>query len=877
MSDRPAEKSLLRGLSFCGVAMDGNSVVVDVRNNKVIRIRPLHYDWKYDPRQFNSWKIKARDKSFEPSMKTLIPPISLGYKKRVYSPNRILYPLKRVDWDPDGERNPQNRGISKYERISWDEALTLITGEIKRIKQKYGMTAVLFQGDGHGETKVLHSAHGCAGRLLDLLGGFTVQARNADSWEGWYWGSKHVWGMQPVGLMRPMTNLIPDTAENTELLLFWGCDPETNTWGWAGQLTSRLCYWFRELGIKSIYVCPDLNYGAAIHADKWIPVRPNTDAALHLAIAYIWMTEGTYDKNYLATHTTGFDKFEQYVLGKEDGIPKTPGWASSITGVPSRIIKAFARTWASKRTSTTHNYGGSLVRGPYSSEPARLEVFLLAMQGVGKPGVNQMRTWGITELGLDDDCATPGGVALPDVTAASQGQRMPDIRALKRGLIASDAIPPFPRPQQSIPKTLIPDAILNAPISWFGSGKARDTLESQFTKFTYPAPGCSEIHMIWTDTPCWITCWNNSNRIIEAYRSPKIEFMMAQHPWMENDCQYADIVLPANTEFEVSDISSDVFSGQFHTVMVEEQCVSPLGESKSDYEIVCAIAEKFGLLKEYTFGRSQEDWKNLGLESSGVSHLIKTEELKKKGYFVVPTDPKWKAAKPGLQGFYENPEKHPLQTPSGKIEFFSEQLARNFPDDKERPPVPHWIERGPTHDERLSGERALKYPLLIISNHGRWRVHAQHDDMNWLREIFTCKVKGSDGYLYEPVWIHPADAAKRGIKDGDIVKVFNERGGVLGGARVWERIMPGVVYMDHGARHDPIIVGELDRGGAINTITPAKTTSKNTVGMATSGFLVEVEQADIEELQKKYPEAFSRPYDSASGLKFERVLRTRDT
>ena len=333
-------------------------------------------------------------------MKTLIPPLSLGYKKRVYSPNRVLYPLKRVDWDPDGERNPQNRGISKYERISWDEALKLITGEIKRIKQKYGMTAVLYQADGHGETKVIHSPHGCAGRLLELLGGFTAQARNADSWEGWYWGAKHVWGMEPVGLMRPMTNLIPDTAENTELLLFWGCDPETNTWGWAGQLTSRLCYWFKELGIKSIYVCPDLNYGAAVHADKWIPIRPNTDAALHLAIAYVWMTEGTYDKDYLITHSTGFEKFEQYVLGKEDGIPKTPGWASNITGVPSRIIKAFARQWASKRTSTTHNYGGSLVRGPYSSEPARLEVFLLAMQGLGKPGVNQMHNLGYYRTGI---------------------------------------------------------------------------------------------------------------------------------------------------------------------------------------------------------------------------------------------------------------------------------------------------------------------------------------------------------------------------------------------------------------------------------------------------------------------------------------------
>ena len=162
---------------------------------------------------------------------------------------------------------------------------------------------------------------------LILMGGYTLQTSNPDSWEGWYWGAKHVWGMEPVGQMMTLTNVFLDIAENTELVLFWGCDPETTTWGFGGQMASRLCYWFTELGIKSIYVCPDLNYGAAVHADKWIPVLPNTDAALQLAIAYTWITEGTYDKEYVKTHTFGFDKFEDYVLGKEDGIPKTPKWA----------------------------------------------------------------------------------------------------------------------------------------------------------------------------------------------------------------------------------------------------------------------------------------------------------------------------------------------------------------------------------------------------------------------------------------------------------------------------------------------------------------------------------------------------------------------
>jgi anaerobic selenocysteine-containing dehydrogenase len=214
-----------------------------------------------------------------------------------------------------------------------------------------------------------------------------------------------------------------------------------------------------------------------------------------------------------------------------------------------------------------------------------------------------------------------------------------------------------------------------------------------------------------------------------------------------------------------------------------------------------------------------------------------------------------------------------LKTPSGKVEFYSQNLAKHFPDDKERPPVPHWIEKGESHDEALSSQRANQYPLLIMSNHGRWRVHANHDDISWIREIPTCKVTGPDGYNYEPLWINPVDARSRGISQGDVVKVYNERGVVLGGAYITERIMPGAVYMDHGARYDPIVPGEIDRGGAINTITPRKTTSKNATGMVCSGFLVEVGRANLEELRRKYPEAFNRPYDKAPGLLQKRVLQ----
>jgi len=849
-------KTVVKGLGFIGIPTDTNAIEVDVKNGRIIRIRPLHYDWKYKPEEFRPWKIEARGRVFESSMKSLIPPYSLGYKKRIHSPNRILYPLKRVDWNPNGDRNIGGRGESGYVRISWDEALEIVVSELRRIKEKYGPEAIFSQSDGHGETKVVHSAHGCHRELLRLFGGFTLQTRNPDSWEGWYWGAKHVWGMESLGQMVPVTNVMPDIAKNTELLLFWGCDPEATPWGFDGQLASRLCYWFTELGIKSVYICPDLNYGAAVHADKWIPIRPNTDAALHLAIAYVWITEGTYDKDYVATHTVGFDKFEEYVLGKEDGTPKTPEWAAEITGIPSRTIKALARMWASKITSIAHSNGGPYIRGPYSTEPARLEALLLAMQGLGKPGANQVK---MIEWGFDNQQKhnpLPHPLFIPVLHEAHRGgrQRITDV------------------PRQFIPKNLVHDAILNPPISWYGTTICRDPVEQQFIKYMYPAEGCPEIHMIWTDTPSWITCWNDGNGYIKALRSPKIEFILAQHPWLENDCLFADIILPSNTKFEVEDIGVDVLSGQFNVIYPDAKCIEPRGESKSDYEIVCMIAEKLGLLEEYTDGKSVQDWIKLGFDTSGVADYISFEELKEKGYWVIPTDPGWEKERPGLIGFYEDPENNPLTTPSGKIEFYSERLAKHFPDDKERPPVPHWIPYGESHQESLLHPRAKKCPLLIVSNHSRWRVHSQHDDMTWLREIPMCKVKGSDGYYYEPLWIHPVDAVARGIESGDVVRIYNERGGVLGGACVTERIMPGVVYQDHGARYDPIVPGELDRGGAINTIAPHNRTSKNATGMAVSGFLVEVERVNLGELMKKYPEAFKRPYHPAAGLCMERVL-----
>lgn len=852
------ERTIYKGMSLNSFGGGAIATAIDIKDGKILRIRPLHYDAKYDPKTFNQWKFEARGKTFEPTMKTLTPPFDLAYKKRVYSPNRILYPLKRVDWDPNGERNTQNRGKSGYVRISWDEALDIIANEIKRIKKQYGMSAILSQSDGHGETKLIHTGHGSHNKLLELLGGYTWQVRNMDSWEGWALGAKHAWGMEPLGEVTQQGNVMPDIAKNSGMLFFWGCDPETTPWGFNGQQASRLCYWFTELGIKQVYVCPDLNYGAAVHADKWIPILPNTDAALQLAIAYTWMKEKTYDKKYIDTHVVGFQEFEDYVLGKEDGIAKTPAWASPKCGVPEWTIKALAREWAKKATTICHGNGGSYIRGPYSTEPARLEVFLLAMQGLGKPGANyvKMLEWSFVFFNLSHS-PMPTAIINPIFKV--------------RGKVEA-AQPWVGKWTQFIPKCLIPEALENPGLTWYGNSTFLSTGPDQFVKYTYPAEGCSEIHMIFTDTPCWTTCWNDSNSFIKALMNPKIEFIVAKHPWMENDCNFADILLPVNTKFEEEDINWDLESGQYHTIYHEGKATEPYGETYSDWEMMCLLAEKFGLRKEYqeqTGGNTVDEKIKYMYGHFGTENMVSLDELKEKGYYVIPTDLEWFKQPAGMKLFHDDPVNNPLRTPTGKIEFVSTNLKKHFPDDVERPPLPHWIEKGPSHDERISGKRAKKYPLLIMSNHGRWRVHANCDDITWTREIQTCKVQGPDGYKYEPCWINTGDAAKRGIKTGDIVSVYNERGIVLAGAYVTERMKPGVVYMDHGARLDPIVPGEIDRGGAINTITPHNLTSKNAVGMATSGFLVEVKKTDMDELRRKYPEAFNRAYDAGAGLCIE--------
>ncbi len=831
--------------NLLGLGMAELPQEVHIRAGRIIRIRPIYFD------EGLVYGIAAKGREFTRPARSLPAPYEIAYKERVYSPARVRYPLRRVDWSPEN-RNPQNRGKSKFMRISWDEALDIIAREVKRIVDKYGTTAVAVMADGLGHS-TWRSLHSYAHALCEVLGGCIHVQRNPDSFEGYYWGAKHAWGMDSYRGHQYQDDIWEDVLENTEMMICTGCDPETTSWGFWSQSGSITMDWIKRAGIKLVFISPDLNHTAAVHADKWIPIRPNTDAALYLSIAYIWIKEGTYDEEYIETHTVGFDEFKKYVMGDEDGIPKTPEWAEGITGIPVETIRALAREWARKRTSIAYHYGGPKIRGPYATEPARLEVLLSAMQGLGRPGVHHVR------IPAESSRARPKPASsepVPSVPAS------PDLHPsnLPRNPYVSYVFEPH---EPSIPKTLLPEAILSPSIEWYGSAAINASREDQFVKHRFPREGEPGIHMLIDENGSWLTSWNGTYRMMEALRSSKLEFVLVIEPWFENDCKFADLVLPASTPFEQEDFAVRATGIPPVSIIWTDMCIEPIGEAKGDYDIIRAIEDKLGLK---TLPRFEEFVKSR-YEESPMAKRIDWKELKEKKMVLLPapTSEEWEEikrmgrVKPGLRWFYEDPEGHPLETPTGKIEFRSVGLAERFPDDGERPPVPHYIPYGETHQESLSHPRSERYPLLMVSNHPRWRVHAQGDDNPWLVELPASKISGPDGYPYEPLWMNPIDAERRGIIDGDIVKVYNDRGTVLAGAYLTNRVPKGVVRMDKGSRVDIVsIEDKIDRGGAINLISPFKTISRRCPGMTVSGYLVEVEKVDLMELTEKYPEVFGR-------------------
>ncbi|QTA81122.1 Molybdopterin oxidoreductase [Desulfonema limicola] len=846
-----------RGVTRYTNNTNGGPVFVYVKDGKIIRITPIEFDEK----DAKPWTIKARGKSFTPPSKGTVNPYVFGLKSLIYSPDRLLYPMKRVDFNPDGERNCKNRGTSGYERISWDEALDIVAKEIQRVKKEYGPGSIMNSCGSHHTWGNIGYWLSARNRFMNSIGS-SHSSHNPDSWEGWYWGAMHHWGNSMRNGASDTYGTIEDCLKECEMIVFWSSDPETTSGVYGAFEGTLRRQWAKELGIKMVHIDPYYNHTAALMGGKWIAPRPDTGNAMSLAIAYVWITEDLYDKEYVRDRTKGFEKWKDYILGKTDGIPKNPEWQEKETNVPAKDVRALAREWGTKKTYLSPGglvgFGGAC-RCATGIEWARSMVCLMAMQGLGKPGINM----GCLQQGAPVDTSfyfpgyAEGGMSGDlDFTGLriSMYQRMPQL-------------PTMNTVSQVIPRLRIPEAILYGECEGYPTDPK--SIEGQFKKITYPAPGYSPAKLYYKYGGSHFGTMADSNRYARAYKSDNLEFVVNQSIWFEGEAKFADIILPACTNFERWDIGETANSGGYshhqfiqwnhRIIAMQHKCIEPLGESKSDYQIFLELAQKLGLGAPFSEGATEMDWCRRLFNASDLPKVISWNQFVKKGYYVVPApkeelrDPvsyRWfaegrKKDVPELAPLpadYSEQWRYGLQTQSGRLEFESSSLKRFAPDDPERPPLPTFI---PSWEGHHAKELYEKYPLNLISPHPRYSFHTMFDAKDGaVNDVKDHRVL-IDGYYYWILRINSRDAQIRGIKDNDLVKIFNDRGEVICAAQVTERITPGTVHSCEGsAKYDPL--GEPgnspDRGGCINLLTPGRNIIKKSHSTASNSCLVQIEK-----------------------------------
>lgn len=836
---------------------NGGPLRVDVKDGKIVRTSILELE-DDDPQP---WEIKARGKTFRPRRKCYVAPHSLAMKSVVYSKDRVLYPMKRVDFDPDGERNPQNRGKSGYERISWDEALDIVAKEILRQKQTHGPGAIALAHPSHHQWGNIGYYLSAMMRFGNTIGVTRVML-NPDSWEGWYWGAMHHYGNSMRLGAAAGYGTLEDALQECELMVYWSSDPESQFGAYGGTEASERRLWAKELGIETVHINPHYCPTAAFTEGKWLAIRPGTDTAMALAIMYVWIKESLYDKYFVEERSEGFDEWKAYVLGETDGIPKTPAWQEAETGIRAREVTALARLWGRKKTYLACGVNGGGFGGACRNESgiqwARAMVMMMAMQGWGKPGVNfgNLTTGTPVDLEFYFPGYGEGGISgelLATGSATNNYVRMPHLLSMN----------PVP---QIVPRQKLPEAILEG----HAEGYLLDptSMEVQFRPYFYPAPGCSKIRMLYRYGGSSMGTIADSSRFVKMYQSDELECVVSQTIWNEGEAKFADIILPACTQFERYDIGewSNSSGFGFHwqaqlnhrVIAMQHKCIEPLGESKSDYQIFWDICKKLGLGAYYSEGCSELDWAKRVFESSDASKHISWKQFLKKGYFIVPPEPENRRTNVDMRWFYENRPKdlpepfplpggysdkflHGLQTQSGKFEFIPNSLKRLQPPRPDRPPLMqytrprNWAGKG-TDDSR--------YPLQLLTTHQRFSFHTAQDGKGGAISDLSDQRICIDGHYYWIIRLSAGDAARRHISHHQLVKVFNDRGCVICAAEVTNRMANGVTHSyessatyqslgDHGA--SPEI------GGCMNILTPNRMQADGTVASAASLCLVEIE------------------------------------
>lgn len=657
-----------------------------------------------------------------------------AYRQYVHHKDRLMHPLKRV-----GEK-----GEGKFKKISWDEALDILAGKLKTVRETYGSESILL-ATGGGYLAGLHNGGLAASRLLGLYGGYTTHYGNISS-EGAVWASLTQYGSVMVGNSR-------EDLLNSRLIILWGWDPARMI---SGTNTMYHLIKAKEKGARIISIDPRYHDTAATVADEWIPIYPGTDTAMMVAMAYVMIKENLHDQGFLDTFTIGFDKFAAYVTGEEDGIQKTPEWAAKITGVPAKTIERLAREYAATQPAALMDCQGP-ARSAMGEQYNRCAATLCAMTGnVGRPG-------GSAGGGL---MGIPIGHMFR-MSAIPPGKNPVELDGPKvKGTLDIRL-----RVAKRIHVNKIFDAILK--------GKSGG----------YPA----DIKMMWSMCNNYINQTGNSNKAARALK--QLDFLAVNEIFMTATAQYADLVLPVTTAAERSDLTRPWPSGPYFTFV--NRAIEPLGECRSDLDIAAELALRLGIKDFNPF--AEDDLLKMFVEHNPeTAPLIPDyEKFKTEGIKRVELPEPIIAFKQQI----EDLENHPFDTPSGKIEIFSQRVAdMNHP---LCPPIPRYMQVPEDRNDPLFKQ----YPLQLLTPHPKNRVHSEMYKVAWLREIER-----------HEAWINPVDAEARGIADQDDIHVFNDRGKVAISARVTQRIKPGVISIFEGAWYAPDQNG-IDQGGCANTLT----------------------------------------------------------
>ena len=711
-------------------------------------------------------------------------PIGQSFRDAIHHRSRIARPAVRKGWL---ERGPENhgggRGAEPFVEVSWDEALDLAAGELDRVAKRHGNAAIFGGSYGWSSAGRFHHAVGQLHRFLNQIGGYTY-AVNSYSTAAAQVIVPHVFGGKYLDMLDTLTAW-PVIAEHSELIVMFGGLPlkngQVNAGGVGRHVTRDWQKRCRENGVAFVNVSPLADDAADFLEAEWLAVRPNTDTALMLGLAHTLFAEGLHDAEFLASHCVGFEKFLPYLMGGVDGAPKNADWASAICDIPADAIRALARRMAAHRTMITLAW--SLQRGDHGEQPYWMAAVLAAMLGqIGLPG---------------------GGVGFGYGAEAVIGN---PVRRVS-GLTLPQGVNPV---DKFIPVARIADMLMNpgAPFDYNGQ------------RLTYP-----DIRLVY-----W--CGGNPfhhhqdiNRLVEAWQRP--ETVIVNEPWWSPIARHADIVFPATTTLERDDIGRA--SNDSH-IFAMQRAVSPVGEARDDYDVFTGLAERLGVAKQFTEDRDAAAWLRHLYDvfrqqvAQQAIEMPDFETFWETGEFVLPVEDNERVI---YADFRRDPAGHPLATPSGRIEIFSEEIDGFGYDDC--PGHPAWLEPA----EWLGNAGA--YPIHLVSNQPTTRLHSQLDCGE---TSVANKVAGR-----EPVMIHPDDAGPRGIADGDIVRLYNDRGACLAGARVSAAVRPGVVVLPTGAWYDPEAPGGLDRHGNPNVLTLDKGTSRLAQGPSAHTTLIEIEKA----------------------------------